>query len=370
MHIVATTIAVPRFLEIYRQNLDHYGHLQDVKMWVIGDRKSPHESTEFAVGQRREGLNVEYLDPDAQQEWLARFPDVGAMIPWNSDNRRNVGFLRALEEDCEILVSIDDDNFPVPESDFYAGHADTGHVVKRTMINSSKGWFNICSELVLEPPVGVVPRGYPHHERDSVARESDAMEVSLVAQAGLWVGDPDVDAATRLAFPVRAVATTGRNVALSPGTWSPINTQNTSVARRAIPAYYYVRMLEPLPGATLDRYGDIWSGYFLTRCAEHMGESIGIGAPLVRHDRNAHDLLEDLKAEFWGMMLTPHLIQVLRQCSLSGDDYGQAARSLAKVLSDEAGGVEARTAVPGVAAYLDRIASHIRTWVDVCDELA
>lgn len=369
MHIVATTINFPRFLQTYRENLQKFGHIDDVKMWVVGDRKTPVESAAFAREQQKQGLDVVYLDPESQQQWLQRFPDLDAIIPWNTDNRRNVGFLRALEEDCRVLVSIDDDNYPLPHSDFYAGHIETGSRVERLVMGSDNGWFNICSELILEPKVDVVPRGYLYRKRNPAVVSRGTKSVTLAAQAGLWLGDPDVDAATRLAFPVRAVGTTKRNIALEPGVWSPVNTQNTSVARRAIPAYYYVRMLEPLPGAKLDRYGDIWSGYFITRCAEHLGEAIGVGQPEVDHQRNVHDLLADLRAEFWGMVLTPLFIDALRAGNLEGSDYAAAARSLASLLERSAADIEAKAAVPGVADYITRIGSHLRLWVDICDEL-
>lgn len=369
MHIVATTIAIPSFLESYRENLQHYGHIEDVRMWVVGDRKSAPGSNEYVEAQNRQGLDVVYLDAGRQAGWLERFPDLAAILPWNSDNRRNVGFLRALEEGCDVLVSIDDDNYCIPESDFYEGHIHTGATVERDVFTSDNGWFDICGELVLEPKAAVVARGYPYRKRNPTLIAKGNQTVPLVANAGLWLGDPDVDAATRLACTVEAKGTRGRCLALEPGTWSPINTQNTSVARRAIPAYYYVKMLETLPGAKLDRYGDIWSGYFLTRCAEHLGEYIGIGFPLVSHRRNVHDLLADLRAEIWGMIVTPHLIEVLRNGRLEGSNYSSVTRSLAKLLQNHAAQIEERSDLIGVSDYVNRIGQYLGIWVDVCNEL-
>ncbi len=368
MNIVATTIWVPRFLDSYLANFREYGVLDRVKMWVVGDRKTPPELSEYAARMRAEGLDVEYLDPASQQQWLARFPDLATIIPWNSDNRRNVGFLRALEEGCEILVSIDDDNYAIPSSNFYEGHLHTGGTAEVEAVEAESGWYNICRELVLRPDAAVIPRGFPYRHRDASFRFAGKRTMPVAANAGLWLGDPDVDAATRLACPVQAVDSQRRSFALAPGTWSPINTQNTAVARRAIPAYYYVRMLEDLPGARLDRYGDIWSGYFLTRCAEHLGECITVGLPLVQHDRNQHDLLEDLRAEIWGMIATPPIVAALRESVLSGSDYGTAARSLAHSLDRSAESIAEGARLP-IADYVRRIAAHLRVWTDVCAEL-
>ena len=370
MHIVATTIWLPRFLDSYLENLRHFGHLNDVKMWIAGDRKTPPESADYAARISAQGLDVEYLDPDSQARWLARFPDLASIIPWNSDNRRNVGFLRALEEGCEILVAIDDDNYAIPESDFYAGHRHTGRAVDAETVSSPNGWYNICQELDLAPAIDAIPRGYPYKQKGVPHVSEGISRCTIAANAGLWLGNPDVDAATRLTCDLRATGARRRSVALKPGTWSPVNTQNTSVARRAIPAYYYVKMLEDLPGARLDRYGDIWSGYFLTRCAEHLGESITVGLPLVQHDRNVHDLMADLRAEIWGMVSTPYIIDVLRSSPLQGADYFEATRSLADALERNSDEIENRVRLHGMGDYIRRISGYLRIWVDVCRELS
>lgn len=369
VHIVATTIWLPKFLESYLDNFQRFGRLDDVRFWVVGDRKSPPETADYVASIRRQGLRVEYMDPNAQESWLARFPDLASIIPWNSDNRRNVGFLRALEEGCQTLVSIDDDNYALPWSNFYEGHAHVGEPTRVEVIASESGWYNICNELVLQPQVEIVARGFPYDQRGKPFCSKGIGTVRTIANAGLWLGSPDVDAATRLALPVEATSARLRSIALEPGTWSPVNTQNTSLNRRAIPAYYYVRMLVDLPGAKLDRYGDIWSGYFLLRCAQHLGDVVTLGLPVVRHDRNTHDFLADLRAEIWGMMITPKLTQVLRSLPLTGQDYSEAALSLADGLAKSSGEIEESVRLPGVSDYIRQIASHLRVWVDVCAEL-
>ena len=81
MHIVATTIWLPRFLDSYLANLRKYDAVDRVKLWVVGDRKTPPESAEYASRMQAEGLNVEFSGPASQQQWLERFPDLAAIIP-------------------------------------------------------------------------------------------------------------------------------------------------------------------------------------------------------------------------------------------------------------------------------------------------
>ncbi len=80
--------------------------------------------------------------------------------------------------------------------------------------------------------------------------------------AGLWLLDPDIDGITWLVAKPRVKAFKGESLVLGPGTWSPVNSQNTALAREAIPSYYFIRMGYPISGMPIDRYGDIFSGLF------------------------------------------------------------------------------------------------------------
>jgi hypothetical protein len=136
--------------------------------------------------------------------------------------------------------------------------------------------------------------------------------------AGLWLDDPDIDAMTRIEHPivVRGVRSSAPSrFTLQPGTWSPFNSQNTALARDVIPAYF----LSPRVG----RYDDIWPSYIVTRIANHLGEVISYGEPLLRQKRNIHDLWRDLDAERVGMVLTDEFCAVLRCLTLRGKTYQQ-----------------------------------------------
>lgn len=50
---------------------------------------------------------------------------------------------------------------------------------------------------------------------------------------GCWLGHPDIDAVSCLYSPARAKRVKGKSVLLGRNTWSPINSQNTAIARDA-----------------------------------------------------------------------------------------------------------------------------------------
>jgi hypothetical protein len=141
--------------------------------------------------------------------------------------------------------------------------------------------------------------------------------VAPVVNAGLWLGDPDVDALERLyhlADPTEAVALAAE-VSIAPeiGTWTPFNSQNTALARRVIPAYF----LSPVVG----RYDDIWGSYVLKHICDHLREAVTFGRPLVKQERNPHNYWRDLDNERYGHALTLRFVETLATIPLAGKDY-------------------------------------------------
>ena len=81
-------------------------------------------------------------------------------------------------------------------------------------------------------PAEVWPRGTPYryrHQKPCITRGTRSAQIRM--NAGLWLGEPDLDAITWLVSPVRATEFKGESVLLDDETWSPINTQNTSLHR-------------------------------------------------------------------------------------------------------------------------------------------
>src|SRR3989338_10930835 len=125
-HIVFTTIFPPSVLEALYANISAHGHLLDTKVWVVGDRKTPESARTLARKVNKRGLETVYMDIPFQEEWGKRYPKLYSRIPYDNETRRNVGYLAALEDGCEVLISMDDYNFPT-DDDFIGEHARTGN---------------------------------------------------------------------------------------------------------------------------------------------------------------------------------------------------------------------------------------------------
>jgi hypothetical protein len=109
--MVLTTIRNPSLLEGYHSNFAAHGHLEQIKVCVVPDRKTPRTVFEHCAALRKRGLKVDCPTLDEQESFLCGISFPPELIPCNSDNRRNVGYRMALEAPSDFLISIDDDNY-------------------------------------------------------------------------------------------------------------------------------------------------------------------------------------------------------------------------------------------------------------------
>ncbi len=339
--IVTTTINVPVMLAKYARNARDYGH-RDVNFVVIGDRKTPTEARDCCDDVTRNYLPCEYLDLAEQKSYLADMPELWDHLPVDSIQRRNVGLLKAWADGADVVITIDDDNF-LSNQDFVGTHGLAGQRATLPLIESTSGWYNVCTGLAELSGAPFYHRGYPMEQRWREREEfttTAVRETRVAVNAGFWLDDPDIDAMTRI---YRQPVVTGvlpgfpKRFGLEPGTWSPFNSQNTALARDVMPAYF----MSPYVG----RYDDIWPSYLVVRIAEHLRDVVAYGDPIVRQKRNAHNLWRDLDNERFGMMETTNLCEALRSIRLTGTNYhecfGQIATALPGAWSEGAKWTEA-----------------------------
>lgn len=322
--IVTTTIYVPKLLESYAA--DAKEHERDPLFVIVGDKKTPPETEHFCADLAKQtGSRVEYLSPERQEEYLSKFPALKEHLPWNSIQRRNAGLLFAYESGCENIITIDDDN--LRETDDYIGAHAAGSSRTLPMVSSSTGWLNVCALLEEAHGRDFYHRGFPLEKKVPETWTRKEKEVRIAVSAGLWLEDPDVDAMERLYWlsdPTDAVRFRGENIAIAAGTWTPFNSQNTALMRDCIPAYF----LSPHIG----RYDDIWASYIVKRIADHLGDSIAFGEPIVRQKRNPHDYWKDLDAERMGHALTLRFVSALAALSLEEKTYAECYAEIANML--------------------------------------
>jgi len=142
-------------------------------------------------------------------------------------------------------------------------------------------------------------RGYPlmllaQRDYSSVRRS----RVHADIQADFWNGDPDVDAICRMQFAPDCEFDPDV-FPLTANVMSPFNSQNTFLTREWLSDYFI------FPG--IGRMEDIWASYYL----QAKGARVVYGRPSVVQERNPHDLVVDMKAEYLGYERGVPLVETL-----------------------------------------------------------
>ncbi len=283
--IVTTTINPPtaatlKFCEITNKR-------EGFNFVIVGDTKTPHNEYRKL---EKDFKNVTYLSPEQQEDL---YPELSEIIGWRTIQRRNVGFVYAYNHGCDVLATVDDDNIP------YENWGESIYVGKEVEYDAYKPRrLNVFDPLSVTKDNYVWHRGYPIqylNERLDVDYVGKRTKKCLV-QANLWDGDPDIDAMARLTFKpcVKYSDVIGP---FGSESIAPFNSQNTFIAREAIP-YYAVL---PFVG----RMDDIWGGYILQT---YFPNSVVYDVATVYQDRNVQDLVTNLENEVIGYRNTLNFI--------------------------------------------------------------
>ncbi len=322
--VVITTINIPIFVDGICENINKYKH-DDVNILIIGDKKTPNEVGDYCKKtEKKHNIEIEYLDIEGQLLALSKFQELLNLFPYNTPDRTMLGGMLSYIRNSERIIAIDDDNY-VTECDFIGAHKIVGRNKKINLISNDLQWFNVHSALIEESNIPFYPRGYPWKKRVHNSNEKNVIEkaVRVVVNQGLVLEDPDIDAISRLFFPIRAIGMSNefdQQFGLDNGTWSPFNYQNTALIRELIPCYY-----RPL---STSRNADIWTAYVFNKLAHHFEDIITFGYPLVKQIRNEHDLWDDLDIELINNRATDPFISLLREIDLTKDNYFDALKEL------------------------------------------
>jgi hypothetical protein len=284
-------------LERYRQ-LD-----PEVAIFVAGDRQTPHAEARSFI----EALGNAAYYSDADQEKLDY--KCSKIIGWNKIMRRNIALLEALRWRAEVIVSVDDDNIPLELNYFEKYRSILSTPYRGVMASSERGWINVGEFLIPR----VYHRGFPYEFRneDPKITLTPVSGARVGVAAGLWFGDPDIDAMERITlrpavFQISKVLESG--LVVDGACLSPFNSQNTA----------YIADLAPLMMVLvgIGRYDDIWASYIAQRVMAEMGYHIHFGAPFVWQQRNPQSLWKNLRDELFGMEFSARFCADLRPAKL------------------------------------------------------
>ncbi len=295
--LCTTTIHIPHALKLMRKCSE------DVRFFVAGDRKTPKEAYEFVLSL---DTNTSVCLPESGHAWKC-----SEAIGWNTLARRNIAFLEALKWGADVIYSWDDDNLCVDLDHFSHLEVLGGMLYDGIKVTGTNGWHPWFDPGQLLIPL-TRHRGYPY-DKPLSKLASSVTNARVGLAAGLVIGDPDIDATTRMEHrpdigAVHILGSTG--VVVDPHTWTVFNSQNTAVIRELMPAWFM------MPG--VGRHDDIYASLIVQRVARERDLHVHFGPPFTYQQRNAHDLVKDLRAEIDGMENVRKMADLLDHIVLPG----------------------------------------------------
>jgi hypothetical protein len=326
--VTLTTINIPTVVE---KIASEYAGAHELFFVVAADVNSADGTKEYLNKiQNETGIEIIYTHPN-KLDFALGFKNSVSHIPTKSFAQRNYADLCAYKHGAEVIIRIDDDNFPFDATMFVDKHVERlMYNGKTDVIHSSSGWFNCCDMLTEKNNIRFYPRGFPvlprHKEEEITVKVFSGVKIGV--NAGLWLGDPDIDAHQRLAHPIDALKFStqySEDLVLANDVWCPINTQNTAYLVELLPLMF----VSPFAG----RYDDIISGYLMRTVLDIHEIYVSYGNPLVYQDRNPHNLVTDLKNEINGMSICDELTSYLKDFSQSSQKGATLAETYLLVIA-------------------------------------
>jgi hypothetical protein len=308
------------------------------KLFVIGDLNSPKIDFNILPEFQRfikQGFDFEYVSAESQESLMDSKSYLEDLIPWKRIQRRNIGYFLAHKQNFNYIIAVDDDNLPL-STDFISSHINNleGEISQEVVeVISNDQWFNPCSFLESH----IVHRGFPLNKRYSspqITKRQREADEKIIVSAGFWEGDPDIDALTRLEGNPKNTYIESlskvTNFCIGKNVRAPFNSQNTSFGVDVVPAIFL--------SSKNGRYDDIWASYFLKSILQVNRGLVSYGNPIVRQERNDHDLIRDLENELYGMRNTEAFVDELfsftksNKKELQGLNYLEATKLISNQL--------------------------------------
>jgi len=321
-------------------------------------------------------FNYEFYGPRERVQWfkdhfINNYEKYSSIIPEKCHAETSFGFLVAYEEGADVILELDDDCFHVSGHSLIREHLNNLFSNEGFIVSSSSKWYNTIENLVLNNDFVVFPRGHPYAPEARIERYTwkKTNNRKCILNMGLWAGHPDLDALTIFynggldgRCSIKSTSLKRDKVIVDKGTYFAICSMNTSFQRKIVPAFYQLYM--KVMG--IDRFDDIWSGLFIKKIADHLGDSICLGKPLVYHDKRPRNTFRDLKAELEGMIMNEVLWKIVDSLELSGKDYFECYLELAD-------GIERNIEKFSEKVHRDFINLQIKKmklWLEVVDKIS
>lgn len=306
--ILTTTINVPTFLDNICKNIKKFKH-KDFFFLVIADKKTPKGAKKYCKKiEKKFKVKIVYLDVNDQNIFFKKkYAKIYSLFPFNDAHRRLLGLIFIRKFKPKRVIFIDDDNFVSDKVDFLKGHSIVGKKVSGKSIYSKNKWPNIYKFVQTDKNIPIYPRGFPWSYRSDdsfITKNKNIRNKKVLANCGFILGDPDIDAVSRLFWKIKVnKILSKKNYLIAHGMFCPFNDQNTSIDGDTSLLYY-----KPISAG---RNSDIWTSYMYNKVSAIHDEIISYGMPHLTQIRNVHDYWKDFDLEKQHNISTDYFAKLL-----------------------------------------------------------
>lgn len=235
------------------------------------------------------------------------------IIPRHTSAIRSYGYYKAYMDDCDKIITLDDDCYP----DVNYPNLISNHILGAPVKNWQP-FFDVGKALYGDEEIGM--RGFPFNYR---ATKQPVLSV------GAWSHNPDLDAVTQLSRGDPHLNPELVYEAVPKGLGVTMCGMNVCFDKEVIPISYFT-----LQGRDwgIDRWDDIWAGLFMKKILDHLGKVMVINSySTVHHDR-ASNPYKSLYPEGLGYGANEVLWERLQEIPLTSDNYVDCYIELAEKL--------------------------------------
>ncbi len=255
------------------------------------------------VGRKTYHYSWKEIDEDlGENSWI---------IPRRVSGIRNYGFLKAFQMKADIIITLDDDCYPVKNHNLIQQH------LQNLSISVPKKWVNTYPDSR-----HLYTRGMPYLNRT---------EQQVMISHGLWTNVLDFDGATHLQKLQFQAEFAQHFLQIIPhGAYYPMCSMNLAFDAKITPIMYFPLMGEDSLGNKwgYDRFDDIWAGIFSKKIMDHLGYAVINGSPFVKHNK-ASDPFKNLQKEALGIEANEELWKLVDQVHLTSSSPVQCYLELA-----------------------------------------
>lgn len=299
--IVIPTIRDLDFLDAWSEQF------ADTEIIVCEDR--PKKSVSVPdVGQKTYHYSWREIDDDlGEDSWI---------IPRRVSAIRNYGFLKAYQMGADVIITLDDDCYPVPNHNLVDLH------LQNLSLETPQKWTNTYPDAR-----HMYTRGMPYLNRQ---------QATVMLSHGLWTNVLDFDGPTHLQnLDFKAQFSEHFLQIIPQGSYYPMCSMNLAFNREITPLMYFPLMGQDKEGNKwgYDRFDDIWAGIFSKKIMDHLGLGVVNGAPFVEH-RKASDPFVNLVKEAKGIGVNEEVWKAVDDVQLESTTCINLYQELADKLPD------------------------------------